>query len=100
MRRANAVVIVSVVTVSVFIVAVMLLEPQLPAKAVVFECVSATFSVGSSLGITADLGPAAKSVLCVAMFVGRVGLLSLLTGMFTLRRDVSAHLPSENLIIN
>ena len=99
-RRAKAVVILSVITVTVFIVAVMLLEPQLPAKAVVFECVSATFSVGSSLGITADLGPAAKCVLCVAMFVGRGGLLSLLTGMFTLRRDVSAHLPSENLIIN
>jgi Trk-type K+ transport system membrane component len=78
----------------------MLLEPSLPMRSVIFEVVSAVFSVGSSLGITNDLCTASRGVLCVAMFLGRVGLLSLLTGMFTARHDSSPHYPSENVIIN
>ena len=34
------------------------------------------------------------------MFVGRVGLLSLLIGVFPDRRDISNHYPSEQIIIN
>lgn len=70
------------------------------AKALIFETVSATFSIGSSLGITASLSLASKLILCVTMFVGRVGLLSLLIGVFPDRRDISDHYPSEQIIIN
>lgn len=99
-RRANAVVVLSIIACLVFTVSLLLLEPAMSAKAVIFESVSATFSVGSSLGITPYLSVPSKVLLCVAMFVGRVGLLSLLTGMLTARRDVSAHLPTEDIIIN
>lgn len=99
-RRANAIISLSLLTLLVYCVAMLLLEPRLPAKAVVFETVSALFTVGSSLGITADLGDAAKTLLCTAMFLGRVGLLSLLCGMMRRRRDLSPHLPADNVIIN
>lgn len=99
-RRANAIVTLSLLTLLAYCVAMLLLEPALPAKAVVFETVSALFTVGSSLGITAELGDVAKVLLCTAMFLGRVGLLSLLCGMMRRRRDLSPHLPSDNVIIN
>ncbi len=99
-RRANAIVTLSLLTLLAYCVAMLLLEPALPPKAVVFETVSALFTVGSSLGITADLGDVAKTLLCTAMFLGRVGLLSLLCGMMRQRRDLSPHLPSDNVIIN
>lgn len=99
-RRANAIVTLSLLTLLAYCVAMLLLEPALPAKAVVFETVSALFTVGSSLGITADLGDVSKTLLCTAMFLGRVGLLSLLCGMMRRRHDLSPHLPSDNVIIN
>ena len=99
-RRANAVVMLSILTTIIVAVSLMLIEPQMSAKALIFETVSATFSVGSSLGITASLSLASKLILCVTMFVGRVGLLSLLIGVFPDRRDISNHYPSEQIIIN
>ena len=99
-RRANAVVTLSILTTIIVAVSLMLIEPQMSAKALIFETVSATFSVGSSLGITASLSLASKLILCVTMFVGRVGLLSLLIGVFPDRRDISDHYPSEQIIIN
>ncbi len=99
-RRANAVVALSIAALVTFLGVELWLEPALPLKAVVFEVVSALFTVGSSLGITAELGDASKAVLSVAMFVGRVGIISLLAGMIGSRRDFSQYLPEENIIIN
>lgn len=99
-RRANAIVTLSILSVIVFTTVLMLLEPALPTRSVVFEVVSAVFTVGTSLGITDSLCDASKYVLILAMFLGRVGLLSLMAGMFTPRRDMSSHYPYENAIIS
>lgn len=99
-RRANAVVTLATVSLTFYIVLEMVLEPELPAKSLVFETVSALFTVGSSLGITDRLSDASKVVLCTAMFFGRIGLLSFLTGVMMKTRDVSEHLPKDTVIIN
>lgn len=99
-RRANAIVTLSIISTVIFVVTVMLLEPNLSAKDCVFEVVSALFTVGTSLGATPHLGEPAKYVLIAAMFLGRVGLLSLMSGFFSPKHDSSMHFPSENVIIN
>lgn len=99
-RRAYAVVTLSIVSTLVYLVTILLLEPQAGAKAVLFEVISAVFTVGSSLGITADLCDASKIVLASAMFLGRVGILSLIMGFAGISADRSSHYPSENIIIN
>lgn len=99
-RRAHAVVGLSIVAYAAYAFVLLLLEPRLPVRALLFETLSALFTVGSSLGITDALGQPAKVVLCTAMFVGRVGILSLLMGLVRTRRDSSALFPSENVIIN
>ena len=76
------------------------LEPALPIKSLVFEVISALFTVGSSLGATPELSDASKAVLSVAMFIGRVGIISLLTGLAGTRSDCSQYLPQESIIIN
>ena len=43
----------------------------------VFEHVSAASTVGLSTGMTAELSPIGKIVLVIAMFIGRVGTLTL-----------------------
>lgn len=99
-RRANAVVAISIF--SYFTLSFLLLgiESDLPAKAVLFESCSALFTVGSSLGITPLLSTTSKLLLCAAMFLGRVGIISLLTGVVDHKHRTGATLPTDNIIIN
>ena len=99
-RRANAVVTLSVLSYIFYSVTLLLLEPDLPTKALLFEASSALFTVGSSLGVTDQLGSASEVLLCTAMFLGRVGIISLLVGLAGRRHDCEAYYPSGNIIIN
>ena len=99
-RRANAVVALALGAFAVFTVTELFLEPQMALKPLLFEVTSALFTVGSSLGVTAELCDTSKVVLCLAMFVGRVGIISLLAGLAGSRRDHSQYFPEENIIIN
>ena len=69
-------------------------------KELLFEALSALLTVGSSLGVTAELSDASKVLLSTAMFLGRVGLISLLTGLVRHSRNHGVTFPSDNIIIN
>lgn len=100
-RRANAVVTLALGSFIVFTLIIIGAEPHLSMRQALFEVSSALFTVGSSLGVTADLGITSKYTLCVAMFVGRVGIISLLSGLAMRHtRDISPHLPEDTIIIN
>lgn len=99
-RRANTVIVLAIVSFVVLLGIVMYFEPGMPLKPMIFEVTSALFTVGSSLGATPHLCDASKITLCVAMFIGRVGIVSILSGFFPHRRDISSHLPEDNIIIN
>ncbi|MDE6489620.1 MAG: potassium transporter [Muribaculaceae bacterium] len=99
-RRANAVVALSIFSYLLYSMALMCLEPELPARDLLFEACSALFTVGSSLGITDELSSNSKILLSTAMFIGRVGIISLLTGCAGNRRDMPARFPTDNIIIN
>lgn len=99
-RRANAVVATSILAYTAFSLVLLFLEPTLPARAVLFESASALFTVGSSLGVTPMLSDASKAVCCVAMFLGRVGIISLFMGLAGKPNDEQPVFPEENIIIN
>lgn len=99
-KRANAVIGISILSFSVYALTMLWLEPTMPAKAVIFETASALFTVGSSLGITAKLCAASKIVICTAMFVGRVGIISLLSIIGTESRSDAQIYPYDNIIIS
>lgn len=99
-RRANAVIALSILAFFVFSCVMLLLEPALSVKDVLFETASALFTVGSSLGITGELCVSSKLVLCVAMFIGRVGLLSILLGVCSKGENELIIYPYDNIIIN
>ena len=48
-----------------------------PFLSILFEAMSAFGTVGLSMGLTADLSDVGKVFICLTMFVGRVGLLTL-----------------------
>ena len=66
---------------------------------VVFEAVSAFGTVGLSTGITAGLPPAAKLVLVILMFVGRVGTITVATALALRTRPRQFRLPEERPIV-
>ncbi len=75
--RAIAIIVISLIMVSFFILLMMRIEPEHDFLSLFFEVVSAFSTVGLSLGITPYLSIAGKLILSVLMVVGRVGPLTL-----------------------
>ena len=100
LRRANVAIFASIGILTVFVFVMTVLEPHLPLKAIVFECASAFSTVGSSLGITAQLGETAKLLLVVLMFMGRVGLVTLAQGVLRQYQNQNYQLPKDSIIIS
>lgn len=66
---------------------------------VLFETVSAFATVGLSTGITADLPPSADLTLVALMFLGRVGTITVATGLALKRSQRPYRYPEERPIV-
>lgn len=99
-RRSNATVVMSLGVLFLFIFLLTLLEPQASLMAITFECVSALSTVGSSLNFTPALCDASKLLVALLMFIGRVGLITLMLGVVKQKRNTKYRYPSDNIIIN
>lgn len=99
-RRSNAALILYLLIVFVAIFLLSVLEPQASLMAVVFECVSALSTVGSSLDLTPTLSLPGKLLVILLMFVGRVGAFTLVTGLIRQEKKRHYKYPSDNIIIN
>lgn len=75
--RSIAIVIISLLTVSVALLVMMRLETGKDFLSLMFETVSAFATAGLSLGITAQLTAIGKVMISLVMFIGRVGPLTL-----------------------
>ena len=98
--RSSAVVFGSIVAILLSFVALLLLEPDISPKGLLFEVVSAYSTVGASLNVTPELGNASRLLIVVLMFVGRVGLITVLMGMSRQRDRRKYRYPKGNVIIN
>ncbi len=76
--RAIALVFISIIITSFFIFVMMKLEPNQSFLSLFFEVVSASGTVGLSLGITPFLSTAGKLAISMLMFTGRIGPLTLI----------------------
>lgn len=93
----------SIVTIYLFVVltaAIIIcsVEP-FPFREVLFESVSALGTAGLSLGITPVLGNAAKTVIIVLMFSGRLGWVTLLLAFAKKHIDPPFERPGEKILI-
>ena len=99
-RRANVAVFASLFVLFAFVFAITIIEPHLPLKAIVFECVSAFGTVGSTLGITTELQDASKALIIILMFLGRVGVVTLAQAVLKQYKNQNYKLPQDNIIIS
>lgn len=97
-RQAIAVLVMS--TVLVFVATlVMLTLTEFTLDQVVFEVLSAYGTVGLSTGITPDLPTGAKYVLVLAMYLGRIGPMTLGAALALRERSRVVRLPEERPIV-
>lgn len=97
--RALAVVFLALVWVLFGTVALAVLEPDLLLGDLLFETVSALSTVGLTRGVTPQLGPAAKLLVILTMFAGRVSVLYFVLA-FIRRRDSNPYrLPEEHVLV-
>ena len=65
----------------------------------VFETLSAIGTVGMSTGITRDLIPVSRLIICMLMFLGRVGSVSFANALLEKRAAPAVEYPEENITV-
>lgn len=99
--RAFGVITLSVTVISLGVLAITIFDGHLGIGKITFEVVSAVSTAGLSLGVTSEFSSASKVVLIFAMFIGRVGLISILVLFFrpsSLRSKPYTY-PEEDILI-
>jgi trk system potassium uptake protein len=97
--KAVGVFIASFATVIVSTTLIALTDPELNFIQILFEVVSAFGTVGLSTGITGNVTVAAKIILIITMYIGRVGILLLMSAILGDPRPTRIHYPEENLLV-
>lgn len=98
-RRSNATVVMSLGVLFLFIFVLSILEPKMSVMTLTFECVSALSTVGSSLNATPLLRDESKLLVALLMFVGRVGLITLMLGIVKQKKNTKYRYPSDDIKI-
>lgn len=99
-RRATAVAFGSIITILLFFITLTAFEPQIAPLSLLFETISAFSTVGHSLNVTPLLGNDSKFLLSLLMFIGRVGMITVLMSFTRQTSSPKNRLPKESIIIN
>jgi trk system potassium uptake protein TrkH len=97
--KAIGALVASVTTVIISTILISITDSGIDFIKLLFEVVSAFATVGLSTGITATLSATAKLILIVTMYVGRVGILLLMSALLGDPRPSRIHYPEENLLV-
>lgn len=81
------------------ILAICTIQPSLPFKGVLFECVSAVSNTGLSLDLTTHLNAASSVIIIFLMYAGRVGILTLALALGQTKATAEIRRPIDNLLI-
>lgn len=97
-NKAFAIILLSVLTITLSFILLNFSDPNQQMIPLLFESVSAYTTCGLSLGITSSLTATSKIILMFTMFVGRVGMLTLLVAFIKNTRNKSYIYPTEKVL--
>jgi trk system potassium uptake protein TrkH len=97
--KAVGVLVGSVATVIFSTILIALTDPKINFIQILFEVVSAFATVGLSTGITSSISVAAKLIIIVTMYIGRVGVLLLMSALLGDPKPSAIQYPEENLLV-
>lgn len=98
--RVLVVIFLSILVVFIGTMGLLITDPLKNPVHLLFESVSAFAIVGLSIADSATLSSGGKLIVIVLMFIGRVGPLTLLTGIFISKRNNYSKFPERDLSIN
>ena len=98
-NRAHAIIVLSILWTILAVFALILLEPDATITQAVFEITSALGTVGLTLNLTPTLCVASKIIVSLTMFVGRVGLITLLACFIRSQEAKLYTYPDETVIL-
>ncbi len=81
------------------IVFLLLVTEQAPLEDILFEAISAFSTTGLSRGLTGHLSDAGKCIIIVAMFIGRLGPLTIAFAITPPHETYRIDYPSENVVV-
>ncbi len=96
--KALSVVVASALSVIIMTTCISISDPGLPFISILFEAVSAFATVGLSTGITADLSTLGQLFIVFTMYIGRVGILILMSAFIGDPSPSAIHYPEEDLL--
>lgn len=98
--RSFSIIFLSIIIICLSTLLISIFNPELGLIAVLFETFSAFSTVGLSVGITPTLSDVSKLVIVFTMFIGRLGALTILIGLFRKIKNLNYSYPEESLLIN
>ncbi|MBY7143799.1 TrkH family potassium uptake protein [Virgibacillus sp. NKC19-3] len=96
--KAVTVTLLAIILVFISIILISVAEPYSLSQTL-FEATSAFGTVGLSSGITSELSAFSKIILMFLMFIGRVGIITILFSFKTNKKSGNYHYPKEKMII-
>ncbi|MGV3667408.1 MAG: TrkH family potassium uptake protein [Leptospira bouyouniensis] len=96
--RASATIVLSLFVIFISIFCLLLTE-NAPFIDLCFEVVSAFGTVGLTRGLTPNLSDFGKILICIVMFVGRVGILTLLIALSKKVEHITYEYPKEYVVV-
>ncbi|MBT9313701.1 TrkH family potassium uptake protein [Leptothoe kymatousa] len=97
--KAVGVVVASGMTVVLVTILLSLTDPGIKFIDLMFEAVSAFATVGLSTGITAQLSTMGQCVIIATMYIGRVGILLMMSALLGDPKPSTIHYPEEDLLV-
>lgn len=97
-RKASVIALIGISVIMVGSYIMMMLEPELPMRDLLFEVTSAFGTAGLSTGITPGLGTGSKLLSIVIMYIGRLGPLTIATLWYFTKGERTSY-PDGNITI-
>jgi trk system potassium uptake protein len=98
-RRATAVLTISLILVIVATISILLSDPQIPLDSSLFEVVSAFATCGLTLAYTPQLNVFSRIVIILVMMWGRLGALTVMVALTRPMKDPLFYYPEEKIMI-
>jgi potassium uptake TrkH family protein len=99
-KRAFSVISLSLIVIGFSVFLITIFDGDKNIMSIAFESFSAFSTVGLSLGITSSLSDTSKIILVITMFIGRVGMLTLLISFLKKVAHTKYSHPTEEILIN
>ena len=97
--KAVGVVVGSVAAIIICTILISVTDPGIEFIKIFFEVISAYATVGLSTGITGDISIWGKLILILTMYMGRVGVLLLMSAILGDSKPSQVHYPEEDLLV-